>query len=57
MVALWFPNSGQTQSAQGQNGQARGTAPTGVGLSLPDGVRRFKIITTKRYADGVKQNA
>jgi putative transposase len=37
-------------------GQARGLAPTG-GLSLPDAVHRFKTMTTKRYADGVKQSA
>ncbi len=33
-------------------GQAQGPAPT---LSLPDVVHRFKTLTTKRYADGVKQ--
>jgi REP element-mobilizing transposase RayT len=33
-------------------GQARGPAPT---LSLSDVVHRFKTMTTKRYADGVKQ--
>ncbi|MDI9571434.1 MAG: transposase [Pseudomonadota bacterium] len=40
------------------NGQARGPAPTAgsVGLSLPDVVNRFKSMTTKRYADGAKQN-
>ncbi|MBW1772336.1 MAG: transposase [Deltaproteobacteria bacterium] len=43
------------------SGQAQGPAPTGgtagVGrtLSLPDIVHRFKTMTTKRYADGVKQ--
>lgn len=41
-------------------GQARGPAPTGDAgdmgrLSLGDMVHRFKTITTKRYADGVKQ--
>ncbi len=35
-------------------GQARGPAPTG--LSLPDVVHRFKTLTTKRYADGVKRD-
>ena len=35
-------------------GQPRGVAPTR--LSLPDIVHRFKTLTTKRYADGVKQN-
>jgi putative transposase len=35
-------------------GQAQGPAPT-IGISLPDVVHRFKTMTTKRYADGVKQ--
>jgi putative transposase len=34
-------------------GQPQGVAPTG--LSLPDIVHRFKTMTTKQYADGVKQ--
>lgn len=34
-----------------ETGQPRGVAPT---LSLPDVVHRFKTMTTKRYADGVK---
>lgn len=33
-------------------GQPRGVAPPG--LSLPDVVHRFKTLTAKRYADGVK---
>jgi putative transposase len=33
-------------------GQPQGVAPT---LSLPDVVHRFKTMTTKRYADGVKE--
>ncbi len=43
-------------------GQARGPAPTAGNtgksgtLSLGDMVHRFKTMTTKRYADGVKQN-
>ena len=37
----------------GPTGQARGPAPT---LSLSDVVHRFKTLTTKRYADGVKQS-
>jgi len=37
----------------GTNGQPQGVAPT---LSLPDVVHRFKTMTTKRYADGVKKN-
>lgn len=41
------PDSGQPQ------GQPQGVAPT---LSLPDVVHRFKTMTTKRYADGVKQS-
>jgi REP-associated tyrosine transposase len=37
-------------------GQAQGPAPTiTIGISLPDVVQRFKTMTTKRYADGVKQ--
>ena len=36
-------------------GRPRGAAPTRVGLSLADVVHRFKTLTTKRYADGVKQ--
>jgi REP element-mobilizing transposase RayT len=39
-----------------KNGQPQGVAPTAVGLSLPEVVNRFKTMTTKRYADGVKQN-
>jgi putative transposase len=42
-------------------GQAQGPAPTGNAgnpgtLSLGDMVHRFKTMTTKRYADGVKQS-
>ena len=42
-------------------GQPRGVAPTDTAgntetLSLGDMVHRFKTMTTKRYADGVKQN-
>ena len=48
-------------------GQAQGPAPTGVsavgdsgvahaGMSLGDVVHRFKTMTTKRYADGVKRS-
>ena len=37
-------------------GQARGPAPTiTIGISLPDVVRQFKTMATKRYMDGVKQ--
>jgi putative transposase len=54
-----------------QIGQPQGVAPTGAGrscgetgqpqgvactLSLGDVVHRFKTLTTKRYADGVKQH-
>lgn len=35
----------------GQDGQAQGPAPT---MALADVVHRFKTMTTKRYADGVK---
>ena len=43
------------------SGQAQGPAPTGdMGntgtLSLGDMVHRFKTMTTKRYAEGVKQS-
>ena len=48
--------------ARGKAGQAQGPTPTGAAarqgiggrLSLPDVVHRFKTMTTKRYADGVK---
>jgi hypothetical protein len=42
------PGTGQLR---GGTGQPRGVAPT---LSLPDVVHRFKTMTTKRYADGVR---
>ena len=45
------PGTGQPQGVPG-TGQPQGVAPT---LSLPDVVHRFKTLTTKRYADGVKQ--
>jgi len=44
------PNNGRVHPVLRQ---PRGVAPT---LSLPDVVHRFKTMTTKRYADGVKQN-
>ncbi len=51
--------SGQPRSPSGQphspSGQPRGVAPT-LGLGLPDVVHRFKTMTTKRYADGVRAN-
>lgn len=39
-------------------GQARGLAPTvvGPGMSVGDVVHRFKSLTTRRYADAVKQS-
>jgi len=43
----------------GGRGQARGPAPTAVNvarMSLGDVVHRFKTMTTKRYADGVKHS-
>ena len=43
------PNSGPCAGP----GQPQGVAPT---LSLPDVVHRFKTMTTKRYAVGVKQH-
>jgi len=39
-----------------EKGQPQGIAPT-TNLALPDVVHRFKTMTTKRYADGVKQSA
>jgi REP element-mobilizing transposase RayT len=47
---------GRPGPEQSKNGQPQGVAPTAVGLSLPEVVNRFKTMTTKRYADGVKQN-
>ncbi|MEI7671088.1 MAG: transposase [Deltaproteobacteria bacterium] len=49
-------SNGQPQESgqpRGESGQPRGVAPT---LSLPDVVHRFKTMTTKRYADGVKEH-
>ena len=45
------PNAGPAQ----ETGQARGPAPT-FGLSLSDIIHRYKTMTTKRYADGVKND-
>jgi putative transposase len=45
---------GDGQPRDRGDGQPRGVAPTG--LSLPDVVHRFKTMTTRRYADGVKQH-
>ena len=66
------PNIGQARPNIGQArpniGQARGPAPTVIStghtaislgdtaMSLGDVVHRFKTMTTKRYADGVKQS-
>jgi putative transposase len=43
------------RQAQG-DGRPQGIAPTGGPLSLPDVVHRFKTMTTKCYAVGVKQH-
>jgi len=43
------------RSACPDEGQPRGVAPTS--LSLSDVMHRFKTMTTKRYADGVKESA
>lgn len=43
---------GATPCGRPLSGQAQGPAPT---ISLPDVVHRFKTMTTKHYADGVKQ--
>ena len=54
------PTVGAGPRACPDNGQPRGVAPTETagtaGLSLGDMVHRFKTMTTKRYADGVKQS-
>ena len=47
------PPNGQPRDGI-QKGQPQGGAPTT--MSLPDIVHRYKTMTTKRYADGVKQN-
>ena len=39
-----------------EQGQPRRVARTGLLLSLPDIVHRFKTMTTKLYTDGVKQH-
>ena len=51
------PNAGQAQETgqPRETGQARGPAPT-FGLSLSDIIHRYKTMTTKRYADGVKND-
>ena len=52
------PTVGAGPRACPDNGQPRGVAPTGNAgtLSLGDMVHRFKTMTAKRYADGVKQS-
>jgi REP element-mobilizing transposase RayT len=45
---------GVSPRAHPESGQPQGIAPT---ISLSDLVHRFKSLTTKRYADGVKQSA
>jgi len=62
------PRVGQPRGVVGHPrgvvGQPQGVAPTSSGepsggaptLSLPDVVHRFKTMTTKRYADGVRQH-
>jgi putative transposase len=45
-----MPNHVHAIILVGIRGQPRGVAPT---LSLPDIVHRFKIMTTKKYMDGV----
>ena len=42
-----------TRGNRPTKGNHGGLPPT---VSLPDIVRRFKTLTTKRYANGVKQN-
>lgn len=53
-----MPNHAHGVLVLGDGGQARGPAPAMVlprALSIGDVVRRFKTMTTKRYADGVTQ--
>lgn len=50
------PRGCPTQPHDGQDGQARGPAPTGDALSLPDVVHRFKTLSTTRYIAGVQQH-
>jgi REP element-mobilizing transposase RayT len=55
------PQSGQARgpAPTSGSGQAQGPAPTAATaptLGLPDVVHRFKTMTTKRYADGVRAN-
>jgi len=38
-----------------ENGRTRGSTPTGNRLTLPDVIRQFKTITTKKYSEGVFQ--
>jgi REP element-mobilizing transposase RayT len=48
-----YPEFSIGPCAYPESGQPQGVAPT---RSLPDVVRRFKSLTTKRYSDGVKQS-
>jgi putative transposase len=43
-----YPENERTKA-----GQSQGIAPT---LTLPDVIKRFKSLTTKRYIEGVRQN-
>ena len=52
IVTIQPPNTGPPPPPAGQ---PRGVAPTGV-MGLADVVHRFKTLTTKRYADGVKHH-
>ena len=47
---------GDDRPGDGRPGDGRPQGGTPTGLSLPDVVHRFKTMTTKRYADFVKQN-
>ncbi len=52
------PGTCRDSSVQSQEGQPRGVAPTRgktPGMSLGDIVARFKTLTTKRYAEGVRR--
>jgi len=52
-IIVIVPVGATPRGCPGVSGQLRENAGT---LSLPDMVHRFKTMTTKRYADGVKQS-
>jgi putative transposase len=52
IIVLFEPDDVVQPHTGQEAGQPHGAAPTR--LSLPDVVHRFKLLTTKRYSDGVK---